>query len=60
MLNKHKRKKRLFEVTVAETTVETWEIRAQSEEEARINYETGEKTSSDTLVEVSDSRELED
>ncbi len=60
VLNKHKRKKRLFEVTVTETTVETWEVKAESEEEARISYNQGEKTSSDTLVQVSDSWELED
>jgi len=60
VLNKHKRKKRLFEVTVTETTVETWEVKAESKEEARISYKQGEKTSSDTLVQVSDSWELED
>jgi len=60
MSNKYKRNKRLFGVTVTKTTVETWEIRAENEEEARNYYEEGEKTSSDTLVQVSDSFEIED
>lgn len=58
MLNKYKQKKRLFEVMVTKTTVEKWEIKAASEEEAKMNYKNGEKTSSDTLVQVSDSCEL--
>jgi hypothetical protein len=58
MLNKNEKEKRLFEVIVTKTTVEKWEIKAASEEEAKMNYKKGEKTSSDTLVQVSDSCEL--
>jgi beta-glucanase (GH16 family) len=52
--------KKKYLVTTTSTKVETWEVEAENEEEAALNFEEGELVSEDTQREVSEVQKIED